>query len=106
MHSRCSSTLPSEYETPQARPISHVPIHRVASAAKRTGVSVDLHPIETALQELLNTSLALDHKKKLALQDLQRSRPIHIRLYAGILNKRNSFINHLFGGTSVPDTLG
>ena len=86
--------------------IAHVPIHRVAAAANLTGLPVDLHPVETALDQLLKTSLALDHKKKLAVQHLQWSQIPHAQLYAGILNELHSFISYLFWGTSVPDRLG
>lgn len=80
--------------------------YRVAAAAELTGVPVDLHPIETALHQLLNTSLALDHKKEVALQHLRRSRPLHVRLHADILDELKTFINHLLRGTSVPGRLG
>ena len=93
-------------QSTQRAPITHVPIHRVAAAAELTGVPVDLHPIETALYQLLNTSLALDHKKKVTLQHLRSSRQFHVRPHPGILDKLNTFINHLLGRTSVPDRLG
>jgi hypothetical protein len=85
--------------------MTHVPIHRVAAAAELTGISVDLHPVKAALHQLLSTSLALDHKKKLTLQHLRRSRPPYGRLCTGILDKLHSFIYYLFGA-SVSDTLG
>ena len=86
--------------------VTHVPIHRVAAAVELTGLPVDLHPIKTALYQLLNTSLALDHKKKVALQHLRRGRPLHVRLHASILNELNTFVNHLLGRASVADRLG
>src|SRR5258706_1233264 len=106
MHSRCSSTSKGRNEAPHTTPPTHVPIHRVAAAAKLKGVPVDLHPIETALHQLLNASLALDYKKKLTLQHLQRSRPIHVRIHASVLDQLKSFISHLSCGTSVPDRFG
>ena len=106
MRSRCSSTSKGRNGASRATPPTHVPIHRVAAAAKLTGVSVDLHPIETALHQLLNASLALDHKKKLTLHHLQRSRAIHVRMHASLLDKLNSFIGRLPWGASVADWFG